>query len=387
MAALTSLLRPTSLMQKRNQHQLEVEIEDMGASLNAYTSREQTCYFAKVPPSPPLPPRCWIQPEPALNHATRLPETLAGEPFAKSQLHHACLHQLIALRLVAHCYIHRLAHVRGVTSVTGPEARRAPGRRHPVGHPAELAPQRAVAGARTLGHPPRNGGGAHSSRPVHAIHCCVVDLFAVKCCGDESILIFSVKARQQCRQNFALLCVQVESIPEEVVFDHLHATAFQGTPLARTILGPAENIRSITREHLSEYIAKNYTAPRMVRCPPADQPRHREGHVSVESSICQAACVTHTGSVCNSVSYRDVSSGVLSQALVQNCWQVVSAAGAVDHDAVVQLAEKAFSGLSSDPTTAMDLIKAVRRLPAAGASQLVSMMCKALDRQRGLIQQ
>ncbi len=61
------------------------------------------------------------------------------------------------------------------------------------------------------------------------------------------------------------LCAQVESIPEEVVFDHLHATAFQGTPLARTILGPAENIRSITREHLVEYIAKNYTAPRMVR--------------------------------------------------------------------------------------------------------------------------
>ncbi len=62
------------------------------------------------------------------------------------------------------------------------------------------------------------------------------------------------------------LCAQVESIPEEVVFDHLHATAFQGTPLARTILGPAENIRSITREHLVEYIAKNYTAPRMVCC-------------------------------------------------------------------------------------------------------------------------
>lgn len=48
------------------------------------------------------------------------------------------------------------------------------------------------------------------------------------------------------------------------MFDHLHATAFQGTPLARTILGPAENIRSITRTDLADYIAKNYTAPRMV---------------------------------------------------------------------------------------------------------------------------
>lgn len=36
---------------------------------------------------------------------------------------------------------------------------------------------------------------------------------------------------------------QVEGIPEEVIFDHLHATAFQHSPLGRTILGPAENVR------------------------------------------------------------------------------------------------------------------------------------------------
>ena len=42
---------------------------------------------------------------------------------------------------------------------------------------------------------------------------------------------------------------------------------------------------------------------------------------------------------------------------------MVSAAGAVDHDEVVQLAEKAFSGLSSDPATATDLIKAVHECP------------------------
>ena len=32
---------------KRSQHQLELEVEDMGAHLNAYTSREQTVYYAK----------------------------------------------------------------------------------------------------------------------------------------------------------------------------------------------------------------------------------------------------------------------------------------------------------------------------------------------------
>ena len=33
---------------KRTQQQLEVEIENMGGHLNAYTSREQTVYYAKV---------------------------------------------------------------------------------------------------------------------------------------------------------------------------------------------------------------------------------------------------------------------------------------------------------------------------------------------------
>ena len=40
---------------------------------------------------------------------------------------------------------------------------------------------------------------------------------------------------------------EVEGVPEEVVFDHLHATAFQQTPLGRTILGPAANVKSLTR--------------------------------------------------------------------------------------------------------------------------------------------
>jgi processing peptidase subunit beta len=33
---------------RRSREQLEVEIENMGGSLNAYTSREQTVFFVKV---------------------------------------------------------------------------------------------------------------------------------------------------------------------------------------------------------------------------------------------------------------------------------------------------------------------------------------------------
>ncbi|CDY55794.1 BnaCnng29060D, partial [Brassica napus] len=57
---------------------------------------------------------------------------------------------------------------------------------------------------------------------------------------------------------------EVEGQTDEVVLDHLHATAFQYTPLGRTILGPAQNVKSITREDLQNYIKTHYTASRMV---------------------------------------------------------------------------------------------------------------------------
>lgn len=57
---------------------------------------------------------------------------------------------------------------------------------------------------------------------------------------------------------------EVDKQLEEVVFDHLHATAFQGQALGRTILGPKENIESIQRDDLVNYIKTNYTADRMV---------------------------------------------------------------------------------------------------------------------------
>ena len=93
---------------------------------------------------------------------------------------------------------------------------------------------------------------------------------------------------------------EVEGVPEEVVFDHLHATAFQRTPLGRTILGPAANVRSLTRDDLASYIGTNYTAPRMV----------------------------------------------------------VAAAGGVDHGALVELSKKAFGALPSTGVSTAALVAA-----------------------------
>lgn len=57
---------------------------------------------------------------------------------------------------------------------------------------------------------------------------------------------------------------EVETQLDEVVFDHLHACAFQGTPLGMTILGPAYNVRTITKSDLRNYIDTHYSGPRIV---------------------------------------------------------------------------------------------------------------------------
>jgi len=57
---------------------------------------------------------------------------------------------------------------------------------------------------------------------------------------------------------------EVNKDHHEVVFDYLHAAAFQGSSLSRTILGPPQNIRALKREDLLEYIKTHYVGPKMV---------------------------------------------------------------------------------------------------------------------------
>ncbi|KAI7865492.1 Metalloenzyme, LuxS/M16 peptidase-like protein [Spinellus fusiger] len=57
---------------------------------------------------------------------------------------------------------------------------------------------------------------------------------------------------------------EVDKIMEEVVFDHLHATAFSQDSLGLTILGPKEKILTLTRADMVNYIKTNYTGERMI---------------------------------------------------------------------------------------------------------------------------
>uniref|UniRef100_A0A4W6FB98 Mitochondrial-processing peptidase subunit beta n=1 Tax=Lates calcarifer TaxID=8187 RepID=A0A4W6FB98_LATCA len=57
---------------------------------------------------------------------------------------------------------------------------------------------------------------------------------------------------------------EVESNLQDVCLDLLHATAFQGTPLGHSVMGPSDNARTLTRQDLVEYVNSHYKAPRMV---------------------------------------------------------------------------------------------------------------------------
>merc|ERR1712002_106398 len=57
---------------------------------------------------------------------------------------------------------------------------------------------------------------------------------------------------------------EIETNLQEVVFDHLHSIAYQGTPLGQTILGPSENVKTLNRNDLVDYVSNHYKGPRIV---------------------------------------------------------------------------------------------------------------------------
>jgi predicted Zn-dependent peptidase len=56
----------------------------------------------------------------------------------------------------------------------------------------------------------------------------------------------------------------VEDTPDDLVFEHLQATAFAGQPVGRSILGTKATVRSFDAKRLRGYLGRNYRAPGMV---------------------------------------------------------------------------------------------------------------------------
>lgn len=55
-----------------------------------------------------------------------------------------------------------------------------------------------------------------------------------------------------------------EDTPDDIVFDHLQATAFPNQPVGRSVLGTRESVCSFTADSLRAYLTRNYCAPGMV---------------------------------------------------------------------------------------------------------------------------
>lgn len=58
--------------------------------------------------------------------------------------------------------------------------------------------------------------------------------------------------------------LSADDAPDEIVFDHLQETAFPDQGLGRSVLGPVETVRAIPRATIADYMRHHYTASRMV---------------------------------------------------------------------------------------------------------------------------
>jgi len=114
-------------------------------------------------------------------------------------------------------------------------------------------------------------------------------------------------------------------------------------PWARTILGSADNIRSITSEDLKNYIATHYTGPRMVRrlytarCQP---PLAREPAIldALRAFLSTTVCMWRLAFVTR---FSPLPALDALRAVPLTWVQVVAAAGAVDHDELVKVSGEA----------------------------------------------
>ena len=89
---------------------------------------------------------------------------------------------------------------------------------------------------------------------------------------------------------------QTYDTPDDIIFDHLQEASFPDQPIGRSILGTVGKVRGFDRSMIAGYMKSHYLAPKMV----------------------------------------------------------LSASGAVDHDRLVTLAEKAFDGLAAKGDTGME---------------------------------
>jgi processing peptidase subunit beta len=108
---------------------------------------------------------------------------------------------------------------------------------------------------------------AHTSREYTAFtsHCLKGDVDrSVDCLAD--VLLNSELKEEDIENERSTILREMEEVNlsiEEALYDELHASAFQKSSLGFTILGPKENILSITRKQMLDFRDTHYIAPKM----------------------------------------------------------------------------------------------------------------------------
>ena len=109
---------------------------------------------------------------------------------------------------------------------------------------------------------------AYTSREVTAYHATVLKddtALAVDIIAD--ILQNSVFDEAELERERAVVLQEIgqtQDTPDDIIFDHFQHVAYPGQALGRTILGPPEIVGAMTRDVLRGYMDTHYTAPRMV---------------------------------------------------------------------------------------------------------------------------
>lgn len=66
------------------------------------------------------------------------------------------------------------------------------------------------------------------------------------------------------KENIFLEMVDTDNDPKAVLFDFLHQTAFQGTPLAQRVIGPSSNIQKFDANSICSFIKAHYQPYKLV---------------------------------------------------------------------------------------------------------------------------
>ncbi|CAI5939935.1 unnamed protein product [Closterium sp. NIES-64] len=300
---------------RRSVQQLEMEVENAGGHLNAYTSREMTTYYAKV-----------VQKDIPVA-VDLLGDILQNSLFSEDAVDRergVILREMQEVPAQIEKQVEKVLfdHRHATAFQFSPPCNSLTSHLHPFPNAHTHVHTRAHAHPCPFADREAGGGGAVRSTPRHGVpvqpagahHSGLANREAggggavrssarhdppLNSCQASHPPLTLLPPHLTPLSHHAHAHAQIEKQVEEVLFDHLHATAFQFSPLGRTILGSADNVRAITRNDLEKYIATHYTGPRMV----------------------------------------------------------VSAAGVVDHDALVKMVEKTFASLpAASTTTVADLI-------------------------------